>query len=76
MIAATAKTIPKTYASLADVGFGAMRPLLARPGTRPDTVRRANKCVSYVTLRWDIIPHLGAARAPSVQKTAIDGVVL
>src|SRR5262249_9782251 len=72
MIAATAKTIPKTYASLADVGFSAMRPLLARPGTRPDTVRRANKCVSYVTLRWDIIPHLGAARAPSVQKTAID----
>jgi hypothetical protein len=36
MIAATARTIPKTYASLADVGFGAMRPLLARPGMRPD----------------------------------------
>jgi len=42
MIAVTARTIPKTYVSLADADFGAMRPLLApvpctRPGTAPST---------------------------------------
>jgi hypothetical protein len=55
MIAATARTIPKTYASLADAGFGAMYPL---PGDGIDVAmadfRGANwkRCVSYFTLRW------------------------
>src|SRR5215831_13862827 len=35
MIAATARTIPKTYASLAGSGFGAMCPLLAPDRCRP-----------------------------------------
>jgi hypothetical protein len=42
MIAATARTIPKTYASLADAGFVAMYPSWATvPGTRPGNARLA-----------------------------------
>src|SRR5262245_15945957 len=55
MITATARTISRTYASLADVRT--MRPLLALFWYPSGTFRRANKCVSYFTLRWDIIPH-------------------
>src|SRR6516164_11638622 len=52
MIAVTARTIPKTYASLAASGFGAM---VSPPGVRgamPDLEgRNRERCVSYVTLR-------------------------
>src|SRR5215831_20006926 len=52
MIAVTARTIPKTYASLAGSSFGAM---VSPPGVRgamPDLEgRNRERCVSYVTLR-------------------------
>src|SRR5262245_27638558 len=54
MIPATARTIPKTYASLAGSGFGAMCPLLARQidVAMPDFGgANRERCVSYVTLR-------------------------
>src|SRR5262252_8592324 len=60
MMAATARTTPKTYANLADAGFGAMFPsglrgtLVPVPVLVPvcRTFRGANreKCVSYFTL--------------------------
>src|SRR6516164_8291557 len=54
MIAVTARTIPKTYASLAGSGFGAMCPLLARQidVAMPDFGGATReRCVSYFTLR-------------------------
>jgi hypothetical protein len=53
MIAVTARTIPKTYASLAG-GFGAMCPLPARQidvAMRDFGGANRERCVSYVTLR-------------------------
>src|SRR5262249_42202703 len=54
MIAVTARTILKTYASLAGSGFGAICPLLARQiDVAMPEFGGANRerCVSYVTLR-------------------------
>jgi len=62
MMAATARTIPKTYANLADAGFGAMflsGILVPVPVLVPvcRTFRGANReeCVSHFTLRIIII---------------------
>ena len=52
MITRMVAAIPKTNASLAASGFGATPPSLHRLEGR---IRE--RCVSYFTLRWDIIPH-------------------
>src|SRR6516164_5420466 len=56
-MAATARTIPKTYASLAGSGLSAMCPLLAPEDVVTPNFRGANRerCVSYCTLRIIII---------------------
>src|SRR5262249_56399881 len=86
MIAVTARTIPKTYASLAGSSFGAM---VSPPGAEWMSPCRSleglvERCVSYVTLRrlskkcevakrpHGIGDHLGPGLIPSFNPSSED----
>jgi hypothetical protein len=61
MVNAIARTIPTV--NLAGFDFGAMYPSwIVMPNFEG---RYRERCVSYFTLRWDIIPHLHIAACPN-----------
>ena len=60
IVNAIARTVPTVNSNLAGFGFGAMGPLLARQidvAMLDFRGAKRKRCVSYFTLRGDMIPH-------------------